>query len=419
MWAYKRFLNYVKIWTSSERGCETVPSSLRQFDLAHLLAFELKQIGLSDAEVNNYGIVYAHLPATPGFEDRAHIGFIAHLDTFPDFSGKDVSPQIIENYDGKDVPLGSSGLTLKVSEHPHLPGLRGDTLITTDGTTLLGADDKAGIAEIMTALEQIMVKQIPHGSLSVAFIPDEEIGGGTDHFDLERFGAAYAYTVDGWDPAEIVCENFNASQATIHIRGKNLHTGRAKDRLINAQLIGMELHQLLPPRETPSHTEGREGFYHLLSSHGNVAEAVLVYAVRDHDPILFQKRLDTLAGLCRQMNERYGEHTVRITVKDEYRNMRPIIEACPHLIEHAAAAVRTVGLTPRICSTRGGTDGARLSFKGLPCPNLGAGGYAYHGPMEHITAESIETVSRILIEIVRSYAKAQPSGPPEPPQKAL
>ena len=405
MQAYKRFLNYVKIWTSSERSSASVPSSLRQFDLAHLLAFELKQMGLFDAQVNNYGIVYAHLPASPGCEDRAHIGFIAHLDTFPDFSGKDVSPQIIENYDGSDVPLGSSGLVLKVSEHPHLPGLRGDTLITTDGTTLLGADDKAGIAEIMAALEQIIGAQIPHGALSVAFIPDEEIGSGTDHFDLDRFGAAFAYTVDGWDPGEIVYENFNASEATIHIRGKNLHTGRAKNKLVNAQLIGMELHQLLPPLETPSHTEGREGFYHLLSSHGNVAEAVLVYAVRDHDPILFQKRLDTLSELCRLMNGRYGEHTVSITIKEEYRNMRPIIEACPHLIEHAAAAVRAVGLTPKICPSRGGTDGARLSFKGLPCPNLGVGGYAYHGPMEHITAESIETASRILIEIVRSYAK--------------
>ena len=405
MQAYKRFLNYVKIWTSSERSSASVPSSLRQFDLAHLLAFELKQMGLFDAQVNNYGIVYAHLPASPGYEDRAHIGFIAHLDTFPDFSGKDVSPQILENYDGSDVPLGSSGLVLKVSEHPHLPGLRGDTLITTDGTTLLGADDKAGIAEIMAALERIIGAQIPHGALSVAFIPDEEIGSGTDHFDLERFGAAFAYTVDGWDPGEIVYENFNASEATIHIRGKNLHTGRAKNKLVNAQLIGMELHQLLPPLETPSHTEGREGFYHLLSSHGNVAEAVLVYAVRDHDPILFQKRLDTLSELCRQMNGRYGEHTVSITIKEEYRNMRPIIEACPHLIEHAAAAVRAVGLTPKICPSRGGTDGARLSFKGLPCPNLGVGGYAYHGPMEHITAESIETASQILIEIVRSYAK--------------
>lgn len=405
MWAYKRFLNYAKIWTSSERDSSSVPSSLRQFDLAHLLAFELRELGLSDVEVNNFGIVYARLPATPGYELNPRLGFIAHLDTHPDFNGKDVNPQVIENYDGRDVPLGTSGLVLRVASNPHLPRLKGDTLITTDGTSLLGADDKAGIAEIVTALERIIAKDLPHGTICVAFMPDEEIGNGTDNFDIERFGAQYAYTVDGWNAGEIVYENFNAAQAAILIRGRTTHTGHAKDKMVNAQLVGMQINGLLPPHEIPAETEGAQGFYHLLSSSGTVVCANLVYAVRDHDEVLFQKRLDTLSSICEMMNEQYGPGTVSMTIKHEYRNMRPVIESCFHLIEHAKAAVKAAGIEPQLNLARGGTDGARLSYKGLPCPNLGVGGYAYHGPMEHITAEALESVTRIIVELIRSYAE--------------
>ena len=407
MWAYKRFLNYVKIWTSSERNSPSVPSSLRQFDLAHLLAFELRELGLSDVEVNNFGIVYAKLPATPGYEEKTRLGFIAHLDTHPDFNGKNVNPQIIENYDGRDVPLGTSGLILSVGANPHLTRLKGDTLITTDGTSLLGSDDKAGIAEIVTALEHIISKELPHGAISVAFMPDEEIGRGTDNFDIEHFGAQYAYTVDGWAAGEIIYENFNAAQAVIQIRGQTTHTGHAKDKMVNAQLVGMQINQLLPPHEIPAETEGAQGFYHLLSSCGNVVEATLVYAIRDHDAELFQKRIDTLASVCERMNGQYGPGTVSMTIRQEYRNMRPVIESCFHLIEHAKAATKAAGIEPQIHLARGGTDGARLSFKGLPCPNLGIGGYSYHGPMEHITAEALESVTRIIVELIRSYAECE------------
>lgn len=405
MQAYKRFLNYVKIWTSSERNSPSVPSSLRQFDLAHLLVFELRQMGLTDAEVNNFGIVYASLPATSDYETAPRLGFIAHLDTHPDYSGKNVNPQVIENYDGRDIPLGTSGLVLRVSAHPHLPRLKGDTLITTDGTTLLGADDKAGIAEIMTALEHIISKEIPHGSISVAFMPDEEIGNGTDHFDIKRFGAQYAYTIDGWNVGEIVYENFNAAQVTLHIQGRTTHTGHAKNKMVNAQLIAMHINQMLPPHEIPAETEGDQGFYHLLSFSGTVTNAVLVYAVRDHDDTHFQERLNTLSDICTKMNEQYGPKTVSLTVRREYRNMRSVIESCFHLIEHAKAATRAAGIEPQVNLARGGTDGARLSFKGLPCPNIGIGGYSYHSPLEHITAEALESVTRIIVELIRSYAE--------------
>ena len=405
MWAYKRFLNYVKLWTTSERDSTSVPSSLRQFDLAHLLAFELRELGLTDVEVNNFGIVYAKLPATPGYEEKTRLGFIAHLDTHPDFNGNGVNPQIIENYDGKDVVLGTSGLVLSVSANPHLSQLKGDTLITTDGTSLLGADDKAGIAEIVSALERIISKKIAHGGISVAFMPDEEIGKGTDNFNIEHFGAQYAYTVDGWNAGEIVYENFNAAQVTVHIHGQTTHSGHAKNKMINAQLIGMRINQLLPPHEIPTETEGTEGFYHLLSSCGNVVNASLVYAVRDHSEVLFQKRLDTLSAICEKMNQQYGPETVSMTVRQEYRNMRPVIESCFHLVEHAAAAAKAAGIEPQINSARGGTDGARLSFKGLPCPNLGIGGHSYHSPMEHITAEALESVTQIIVELIRSYAE--------------
>lgn len=361
MWAYKRFLKYAEIWTSSDRESKTVPSSFRQFDLAH-------------------------------------------LDTFPDICGENVKPQVIENYDGEDVPLGNSGVVLKVAEYPHLRKMKGDTLITTDGTTLLGADDKAGIAEIMTALEYVISKEVPHGPLSVAFVPDEKIGNGTDHFNVERFGAQYAYTVDGWEAGEIIYENFNAARVTVHIHGKETHTGRARGRMVNAQLVGMEMNQMLPPEEIPSMTEGRQGFYHLTHSGGDVVNAVYVYAVRDHDDERFEKRIDTLKEIGRRMNEKYGEGTVTISVKEEYRNMKSRILPCFHLVDSASKACEMAGIIPQICPARGGTVGSRLSFMGLPSPIIGAGGYAYHGVTEHITAEAMEAVARILVGIIRLYS---------------
>lgn len=404
MMVNERFLRYVGIWTSSERNTNEVPSAMREFDLANVLSFEMEEIGLTGVDVDNYGIVYGKLPATPGREGNTPIGLLAHMDTFPGCSGKDVRPQIIEKYDGKDVKLGNSGLVLSCSEYPHLKALAGQTLITTDGTTLLGADDKAGIAEIMTALDRIQREKIPHGPVSVAFLPDEEIGGGTDYFDIKKFGARYAYTVDGWNPGEITYENFNAATIRIDIRGRETHTGRGKGCLLNAQLVAIEINSRLPAHEIPAMTEGREGFYHLRTSSGTVAEAHLEYAVRDHDDTRYRERISFLTDICEEMNRKYGENTVSWDLSEEYRNMKSCIEPCRHLVDHAVEATRAAGLTPIIAPARGGTDGARLSFRGLPCPNLGIGGYAYHGPMEHITAEAMDQVTRILIGIIRSYA---------------
>lgn len=405
MRAYERFLKYVKIWTSSERNPKQIPSSMRQFDLAHQLAFELQRLGLKKIGVDNFCFVYGILPATKGFEKKPKIGFIAHIDTHPDYSGRNVKPQIIENYDKGEVLLGTSGLRLTSSEFPHLEKLGGQTLITTDGTTLLGADDKAGIAEIITALEQIIESGIPHGQISVCFIPDEEIGIGTVNFNLKRFDAQYAYTVDGWEAGEIVCETFHGSQAVFEFKGISTHTGRAKNVLVNAQILAMKLHQMLPQSETPELTEGREGFYHLLRSEGTVEYACLVYNVRDFSYESFKGRLEVLRNAASDFNLRYGQGTVKLTITDQYRNMKEKIEPYWHLIEYAQKAALEAELEPKVCYARGGTDGARLSFMGLPCPNLGIGGYAYHSKLEHITVQSMDAVTRMLVELIRQYAK--------------
>lgn len=404
MRACERFLEYVKIWTSSERSSGQEPSSLRQFDLAHQLAFELRELGLEQVGVDNHCFVYGRLPAAPGCEDAPCLGLLAHLDTHPDCSGQNVRAQVIENYDGGEVALGSSGVALRPAEFPHLAQLVGQTLITSSGDTLLGADDKAGIAEILTALERVITGERPHGPVSVAFMPDEEIGSGTAHFDLNRFGARYAYTVDGWGTGEIETESFYAMQAAVKFQGVNIHTGRAKGIMVNAQLAALEFIQMLPQNEIPAHTEGREGFFHLLRSQGNVEAAELVYNLRDFEKSGMERRIALLEQAAQVLNKRYGPHTAALTFTEEYRNMGEVLSQYPELIEKACKACHLAGVEPKRTIARGGTDGARLSFLGIPCPNLGIGGWAYHSPQEHITAENMEQVSRVLEELIYLFA---------------
>lgn len=404
MKAYERMLNYVKVWTTSDSSSETVPSTSRQFDLAKILVEEMKELGIEDAHVDDKCYVYGTLPATKGYEDKAKLGFIAHLDTSEDISGQNVNPQIIENYNGEDIVLGDSGRVIKVSDFPHLKGFKGRTLITTDGTTLLGADDKAGIAEIMTAIERIQKENIPHGKICIGFNPDEEIGTGAHNFDVEKFGADFAYTLDGWLEGQIEYENFNASSATFEIKGINVHPGSAKDIMVNSQLLAMEINSMLP-KETPATTEGYEGFYHLMETTGSVEYSKLVYIVRDHDADKFAARNEFLENIAKTMNEKYGEDVVTLTIKQQYRNMKEQIEPCMHLIDNAKKAIKSVGLEPTVDAIRGGTDGAQLSFKGLPCPNLGTGGAAYHGACEHISVEGMDKVVDIAVELVKIYAQ--------------
>ncbi len=403
MRAYERLLKYVVVHTTSDEESTSVPTAKREFDLANLLVGELKAIGVKDAAVDEMCYVYAHLPATPGYENAAKIGFVAHLDTAPDFSGENVSPRIIENYDGGEVALGTSGRTLTATQFTHLPSLEGRTLIVTDGTTLLGADDKAGVAEIVTMLERILSEKIPHGQISVCFTPDEEVGSGADHFDVARFDADFGYTCDGGAEGELEYENFNAAEATFSIRGFNVHPGEAKDKMINALLVACEINAMLPKGQTPRDTEGYQGFWHLTKLEGTTETAKLSYIIRDHDFDSFGRRKETLEKIAEVLNVKYGEHTVALAIRDQYRNMKEKIEPCMHLIENAKKAMEAAGVTPKVQPIRGGTDGARLSFMGLPCPNLGTGGYAFHGPYEHITVEGMDLSVEVLLNLVALY----------------
>jgi tripeptide aminopeptidase len=405
MRAYERLLNYVVIPTQSSEESGSTPSTQEQWNLAKALVEELHALGLNNAFVDDKCYVYASIPATPGMENATVMGFIAHMDTAPDFAGAPVCPQVIEHYDGGDVALGESGRVLRVRDFSHLPQLAGRTLITTDGKTLLGADDKAGVAEIMTFAEQVLASDRPHGKICIAFTPDEEIGQGADAFDVARFGAQFAFTVDGGAEGEIEFENFNAAGAKFIIHGVNVHPGSAKDMMKNAALIGCELQNLLPADEIPAKTEGYEGFYHLTDMEGNVEKCTLSYIIRDHDANQYEKRLAVLCEVADAINAKYGEGTVELTVREQYRNMAEKIKPCYHLIENALAAAKDVGIEPKLVPIRGGTDGARLSFMGLPCPNLGTGGYAFHGPFEHITAEGMDAVVAMLHAIVARYAK--------------
>lgn len=391
-----RLLKYVAYWTTSDESGSVIPSSEREFALGRELKQELEDLGLSRVILTDHCYVYGLLPATSGMEDRKAIGFIAHMDTAPDYSGENVKPQIIENYDGSDILLKGSNTYLKVSDFPTLETLTGRTLITTDGTTLLGADDKAGIAEIMTALEQIITEGTPHGDIWIGFTPDEEIGAGADLFDLDYFKADFAYTVDGDYEGEVAYENFNAASANFIIHGVNVHPGEAKDIMVNAALLATEIVSRLPKAETPAHTEGREGFYHLTDMSGDVAFAKLSFIVRDHDKDIFESRLNLLRTIEVEMNQEYGAGTVELTITHSYENMLSVIEQHMDVIERAQNAIRESGLEPISRPVRGGTDGARLSFMGLPCPNLGTGGYGFHGPYEHISVEGMETAVRII-----------------------
>ena len=401
----ERLLKYVSYWTTSDEECRQIPSSERQFELGKVLEQELRDLGLEKVTLTDHCYVYGLLPATKGYADKPAVGFISHMDTAPDFSGKDVKPQIIPDYDGNDVLLKGSGAYLKVSDFPTLETLKGRTLITTDGTTLLGADDKAGVAEIMTAVEQIITEKIPHGDIWIGFTPDEEVGSGADLFDLDYFKAKFAYTVDGDYEGEVAYENFNAASASFEITGVNVHPGEAKDIMINAALVGCEIASLLPENETPAHTEGREGFYHLTDFSGDIAHAKVNYIVRDHDKATFEKRLDTLRGIEKKMNEKYHADTVKLNIQHSYSNMLEVIEKNEYVVAIAKKAIKNVDLEPVSRPVRGGTDGARLSFMGLPCPNLGTGGYGFHGPFEHISVEGMDTAVSVIKEIVKITAE--------------
>lgn len=405
MRAYERFLKYVPVWTTSDEDSETVPSAKRELDLAGMLVEEMKELGIENARVDDKGYVYGYIPAMPGYEKKASIGLIAHMDTAPDASGENIKPRLIENYNGEDVKLGESGKVLSVTDFPHLKALKGRTLIVTDGETLLGADDKAGIAEILTVAEELLKGDMPHGKICIGFTPDEEIARGAQHFDVEGFGADYGYTLDGSAEGEIQYENFNASTAVFVIHGVSVHTGTAKDVLVNSQTLAAELHQMLPVSERPETTEGYEGFYHLVSVNGTVTETKMKYFIRDFDREKFEEKEERLRQIADKMNEKYGEGRVEVEITESYRNMREMVEPCYQLVEYALAATKAAGVEPDVAPIRGGTDGARLSFKGLPCPNLGTGGYAFHGVYEHITVEGMDLAVKIVKDIIRQFAE--------------
>ncbi len=400
MKAYERFLDYVRIHTASAEDVDATPTTERQFDLSRFLVDELERIGLSNVYMDGHAYVYGELPATLGLEDKPCIALIAHLDTIPDFSGENVNPQVIENYDGGDVTLGESGRVLSVEKHPHLPTLRGQTLITTDGTTVLGADDKAGIAEIVTACERLIGGMLPHGRIVVCFTPDEEVGHGAALLDIARTGADFAFTLDGGDVEELNYETFNAAGARVDFNGFNIHPGSAKDMMINASLVAMEFNSLLPAGDVPSKTENYEGFYHLTDMNGNIEKASLSYIIRDHDKAAFECRKNLMRHAVKVINERYGDGTAKLTIREQYSNMAQYVMMRPEIVELAKRAIKREGLEPVTVPIRGGTDGAQLSQRGLLCPNLGTGGYSCHGPYEHITAERMETMVNIILNVV-------------------
>ncbi len=371
--------------------------------LAHLLADELRALGLQDVREDDNHYVTGRLPASAGCENAPRLGFLAHTDTAADLPAGAVHPVLHPAYDGGDVQL--TGRVLRIADFPDLPGLAGRTLVTGDGTTLLGCDDRAGVAEIVTMLETVIEKGLPHGAIAVCFTADEEVGSpGLDGFDVAAFGCDYAFTVDGGPEGQLEYENFNAASADFAVRGFSVHPGSSKDTMINAALVAMEINAMLPAGDTPRNTKGYEGFYHLTDMAGNVDEAKLSYIVRDHDAAKFEARLDTLAHIAALENERWGEGTVTLTVTRSYRNMAEKIRPCFHIVEKAEAAIREAGCEPLISPIRGGTDGAKLSWKGIPCPNLGTGGYAFHGPYEHITAEGLQKSAEILLRLVGKFA---------------
>jgi tripeptide aminopeptidase len=399
-----RFLRYVAVDTQSDPESETQPSAAKELNLLRMLKDELTAMGV-EATLDEYGYVMARIPSNCPDKEIPAIGFIAHADTAPDASGADIRPQIIENYDGGEIPLkGVPGLSLKPSEFPELEQYKGMTLVTTDGTTLLGADDKAGIAEIMTAVQYIVEHpEFKHGDIMIGFTPDEEIGRGVVKFDVEKFGARYAYTLDGGAVGELEYENFNAAGATVTIQGRNVHPGTARGKMKNAILIGMELNSLLPVEQRPEYTEGYEGFFHLISFKGEVETATFSYIIRDHDMGLYEQKKAYMQKCVDFINEKYGEGTATVEIRHQYYNMRKEVEPHYHIVEKAVKAMEMEGIAPRIQPIRGGTDGANLSFMGLPCPNIFAGGHNFHGKMEYVPVESMEKAAKVILNIISLY----------------
>ena len=400
-----RFLRYVAVETTSDENGTTHPSSLKELDLSRMLVDEMKQMGIADASLDENGYVMGTIPSNLDHEVPV-LGFIAHVDTAPDASGKDIKPQIIPNYDGSDIPLkGVPGLALRVEDFPEMLDYKGQTLITTDGTTLLGADDKAGVAEIMTAAEFLLTHpDVKHGTIKIGFTPDEEIGCGVDFFDVAKFGADYAYTMDGGAVGELEYENFNAAGVKLHIQGCNIHPGYAKDKMLNAMYVGMELAAMLPVAQRPEYTCGYEGFFHLTGFNGTVEEANLSYIIRDHDRARFEQKKALMQEVVTFINKKYGD-IVTLELRDQYYNMREMVEPHYHIIEKAVRALEMAGIQPKVQPIRGGTDGARLSFMGLPCPNIFAGGHNFHGKLEFVPVESMEKAVEVIKNLVLLFAE--------------
>lgn len=401
----EKFYKYISIDTQSDPTSETFPSTKKQFDLANVLVEELKELGLKDANIDENCYVMATLPSNID-KDVPVIGFLAHVDSAPDMPGKDIKPQIVEDYDGEDILLNKEkDMYLRVADFPELKKYVGQTLITTDGTTLLSADDKAGIAEIMTAIEHLVNNpDIKHGTVKIGFTPDEEIGKGVDHFDVKKFGAQYAYTLDGGEVGELEYENFNAAYAKVKVQGRNVHPGMAKYKMINSMIVGSEFNDMLPVFDRPEFTDHYEGFFHLIKFDGTVEESTLQYIIRDHDRKLFEDRKKLIEDVAAFMNKKYGEGTITIEMKDQYYNMREKVEPVYHIVEVAEQAMKDLGIKPNIKPIRGGTDGSRLSYMGLPCPNIFAGGHNFHGKYEFIPLESMEKSTQVILKIIELYA---------------
>ena len=404
----EKFLRYISIDTASDPESESQPSTSKQLDLSRLLVKELREMGINNAELDEWGYVMATIPSNlPEGEDVPAIGFIAHVDSAPDASGANIKPQIIKSYDGSDIIINKElGFVMKVDDFPELLKYKGQTLITTDGTTLLAADDKAGVAEIMTAAEYIMTHpEFSHGTIKIGFTPDEEIGRGVDKFDVEKFRAEFAYTLDGGEIGELEYENFNAASAKIFIQGRNIHPGYAKDKMINAIILGTELNAMLPVDQRPEYTTEYEGFFHIIRFDGTVEKANIQYIIRDHDFDKFESKKVLISQCVDFLNKKYGDGTFSLELKDQYYNMRKQVEPHYHIIEKAVEAMEMAGIKPKIKPIRGGTDGARLSFMGLPCPNIFAGGHNFHGKFEYIPAESMEKATEVIINLVSLYSK--------------
>lgn len=400
-----RFLKYVSFDTQSDPSSETYPSTAKQLALLNYLVEEMIRLGLTEVEIDEHGYAMGTIPATPGYENKPVIGLIAHVDTSPDMPGKDVRPQIIEDYDGNDIRLNDN-LMMTVADFPELLLFKGQTLITTDGTTLLGADDKAGVAEIMTAAETLLAHpEIPHGKIRIGFTPDEEIGRGVDFFDVQKFGAQFAYTVDGSYEGELEYENFNAAAAKITIQGRNIHPGYAKDKMINALQVAWDIHSQLPTYERPEHTDGYEGFYHLTAINGTVEKATMEYIIRDHNRQRFEKKKVFMQTAVHLLLAKYGEGVVDLKITDQYYNMKEMVAPYPQVIEKAKQAMEEAEVVPIVKPIRGGTDGARLSYMGLPCPNLFAGGMNFHGKFEFCSLQTMEKSVRTLVNLARLWAE--------------